>query len=154
MSPDPKRMRAVFGATQADGINPFVHEPGILSRAEVDRTVDTAWEGVVLSVATPTFEPRQQARPHIACNLELNGTTGLLLDNDRASSYLRSRNHIANPDLDQITAAKLAVDCQIEQGAVPNASLAIEEEADCPDLLLGERTLGVIFHGMRTLFKG
>lgn len=45
--------------------------------------------------------------PNIARDLELDGATGLLLNDDCTSSYLWSRNHIANPDLDQIAAAKL-----------------------------------------------
>jgi hypothetical protein len=61
---------------------------------------------------------------------------------DRPGSDLRSGNHIADLDLDQVTTAKLAVDCQIEQCSVPNASLSIKKEADGPDLLLGERALG------------
>lgn len=51
-------------------------------------------------------------------------------------------DHIAYPDLDQVAAAGLAIDRKIEQGTIANAALAIKEEADCPDLFLGERTLG------------
>lgn len=70
------------------------------------------------------------------------GRPVLLLNDDRARPYLRSGDYIANPDLDQIAAAKLALDCQIDQRTVPKASLAIEEEANCPDLLLGGWALG------------
>lgn len=60
---------------------------------------------------------------------------------DRGSD-LQSGDHIADPDLDEVAAAKLAVDCQIEQCSVPYTSLAIEEAPNCPDLLLGKRTPG------------
>ena len=65
-----------------------------------------------------------------------------MLNDNRASFDLRSGDHIANPDLDQVTTAKLAVDRQIKQGSVPDASLSIKEDVNRPDLLLGERTLG------------
>jgi hypothetical protein len=103
--------------------------------------IDPARKRVVLDRAATPFEPSEKAGSYIVRDLELDGTTGLLLNDDRASPDLRSGDHIENSDVDQVTAAKLAVDCQIEQHTVPNASLAIEEKANCPKLLLGERTL-------------
>jgi hypothetical protein len=43
-------------------------------------------------------------------------------------------DEIANPNLHQIATAQFAVDGQVEQRAVTNAMMLIEEEAYCPDL--------------------
>lgn len=99
--------------------------------------IDPARKCIVVDRASASFEPRQKAGSHIVGDLELDGPTGLLLNDDRTSPFLRSCNHIANPDFYQITAAKLIVDRKIEQGSIPDASLAVKEEADGPDLLLG-----------------
>jgi hypothetical protein len=72
---------------------------------------------------------------------ELDGPRCLLLHNDSAGPDLRTSDYIANPDLDQVAAAKLAVDRKIEKGAVTNAALAIKKEADSPNLFLREWTL-------------
>ncbi|MER8683468.1 hypothetical protein [Mesorhizobium sp. M1405] len=104
--------------------------------------IDPARECIILDRASTSFEPMQNAGSHVVGDLELNRPPRLLLNNDRAGPYLRSGDHIANPDFDQVTAAKLAVDCQIEQRTVPNASLVIEQKANSPNLLLGEKTLG------------
>jgi len=85
--------------------------------------VDPARKRVLIDRSSTSFKPGKKAGSHVAGNLK----------------------HIANPDLDEVTAAKLAVDREIEQGTVLEASLAIKEEADRPDLLLGERTLGADF---------
>jgi hypothetical protein len=98
--------------------------------------INPAREGVVLDRATASFEPGEKAGSHVAGNLKLDRPSRLLLNDDRSRLYLRSSDDIANPDLDEVTAANLAVDRQIEQGSVPNALLAIKEEADRPDLLL------------------
>jgi hypothetical protein len=108
----------------------------------VARVIDPAREDIVLNRAATPFEPGQKASSHVARDLELDGATGLLLNNDRSSSDIRPRDDIANPNLHQVAAAKLAVDRKIEQGTVTNATLAIEEEADGPNLFLRERTLG------------
>src|SRR3546814_872117 len=125
--------------------HPLVDQGGVLPLAHVVCGLDPAREGIVLDSTAAPFEPGQQARPHVAGDLELDRPSRLLLNDDRARPDLRSGDQIANPDLDQVAAAKLAVDCQIEQGAVTNTSLTIEEEANSPDLLLCERTLGSHF---------
>ena len=137
----PKRVSAILLRTEADRADPFVNQTRVLPCAHVACVINPARECIILDRASAPFERGQKAGSHIAGDLELDGTTGLLLDDDRASPDLCSGDHIANPDLDQVAAAKLAVDCQIEQCPVPNTSLAIEEKANCPYLLLGERTL-------------
>jgi hypothetical protein len=65
-----------------------------------------------------------------------------LLNDASSGSDLRPGDHIANPDLDQVAAAKLAVDGKIEQRAVAHAPLAVKPDANGPDLLRFEGPLG------------
>jgi hypothetical protein len=43
--------------------------------------------------------------------------------------------YIANPELDQITASKFAVDGQVEQCQLTDAIGLLEPNPDCPDFL-------------------
>jgi hypothetical protein len=103
--------------------------------------IDPAREYIVLDRAASPFQPGQNACSHVARDLELDGTTRLLLNDDRSGSDFRSGDDITDPDLDQVAAPKLAVYRKVEQSAVTNAAFTIEKEANSPDLLLGERTL-------------
>ena len=107
--------------------------------------VDPTWKRVILDRALPPFELGHQAPSYIKGDLKLDGTTGLLLDDNGACPDLRSGSKITNLDLEQIAAAKLIIDCQIEQSTITDAALAIEEEANSPNLLQRERTLRADF---------
>ena len=94
--------------------------------------VDPARKRILIDRSSTSFKPGKKAGSHVTRNLKLDRPPRLLLNDDRSRLYLQSGYHIANPDLDEVTAAKLAVDREIEQGSVPDASLAIKEEADRP----------------------
>jgi hypothetical protein len=72
----------------------------------------------------------------------LHRPIGLLLDDDRSVANILPGDNVANLDLHQIAAAELAVDGKIKERLVSQPALAIEMEADRPDLLLSKRTLG------------
>jgi hypothetical protein len=65
-----------------------------------------------------------------------------LLDNHRPVSDPATGHQIANSNFHQITPAEFAVDREIEQGTVSQPMLAIEHEADFPNLFRLERPLG------------
>jgi hypothetical protein len=54
---------------------------------------------------------------------------------------MATADEVRNPDFDQVAAAQLTIDCQIEQGSVSDPSLAVKPEADGPDLLRFECAL-------------
>ncbi|ESY59980.1 hypothetical protein [Mesorhizobium opportunistum] len=56
------------------------------------------------------------------------------MDDHRASSDFRSYNKVADFDLDEIAAAQLAVDRQIEERSVSQTPFSIEKEAYSPHL--------------------
>jgi hypothetical protein len=104
--------------------------------------VDPARKDVFVKRAAPVFEPRQNASAGGLKELELNGPTGLLLDDDCARPNPTAADEVADHDLHEITPAELAVDSQIEHCPVAHPAFAVEPEADGPDLLRFERALG------------
>ncbi len=74
--------------------------------------------------------------------LELNRSTGLLLDDDRSRTNLVADDKVADLGLDDVASSQLAVDREIKQCAVPEQLLAIQVEPDCPYLRRFKCTLG------------
>jgi hypothetical protein len=110
----PHRMRAVFGAPKPDRGHPFI---------------------------AATFQPREEARPNISGQFELNRSPGLLLNDNRPRPDLGARDQITDLNFDQIAASQLAIDSEVKQRSIPKPSLAFEEKADGPNLLLCQRAL-------------
>lgn len=55
--------------------------------------------------------------------------------NDRGSgSNFTITNNVANPDLHQIAAPQLAIDCEIEKRTIPDSSVLIKKETHRPNL--------------------
>ena len=121
--------------------HPLVHEPGILPGADVSSVVDPARESEVVERAAPTFKPSKDARAGRFKKLELDGSASFTLDDDRAGANPAATDEVADPDLDDVAAAQLAVDREVEHRSVSDPSLAVEPEADGPDLLRFERAL-------------
>lgn len=113
---DHRRLRAservcpILLWTQSDCAHSLIDQARVLPRAHVACVINPARERIVVDRATASIKPSQKAGSNIAGDFELNRSSRLLLHNDRTSPDLRSGYDIANPDLDQVTAAKLAVD--------------------------------------------
>jgi hypothetical protein len=67
--------------------------------------------------------------------------SGLLLSYCCASRRVSALGDILDFDRDDVTAAKLAVDCQIEHGKIANATLDLEFRPDRPDMFRAQRRL-------------
>jgi hypothetical protein len=87
--------------------------------------IDPAGEGVILNRSTPSFQPSEQACSDVSSELELNRPTCFLLNDDSSCANVRARDQVADPDLHQVTPAKLAVDRQIKQRAITKPALPI-----------------------------
>ena len=87
--------------------------------------VGPAREGKVVESAASTFEPRQDARPGRLKKLELHRPAGFSLDNNCSRPNPTAAYEVAGPDLDDVAAAQLAVDCQVEHGSVANARILV-----------------------------
>lgn len=104
-------------------------------------TIDPAGEDVVIHRAAPPFEPGQQAGASIGKQLELNRSACFLLHDNRSRSDLPTADKVANSHLHQVAASEFAVDRQIEQRPISQASTLIEIEPNLPNLLRFEGTL-------------
>ena len=101
--------------------------------------VRAAWEHVILQPAPTMGRPGDQALPRLFGKLELHRLVGLLL-NDRGAVPSRGVYHeLTNAELNQVTAAQLAIDGKVKHSKVANPRLPLEVEADRPDLLRFQR---------------
>jgi hypothetical protein len=71
-----------------------------------------------------------------------DGPPGFLLPNRRSIRRVPAGGDILDPDGDDITAAKLAVDGQIEHGEVASAAFDLEFRPDRPNMFGSQRRLG------------
>jgi len=100
----------------------------------VSLRIDPARKCVIIHRPAASFQPCKKAGACVAHQLELNRSARLLLHDHRAGPDFRSYNQGADFDLDEIAAAQLAVDRQIEERSVPQTPLPIQKEADRPYL--------------------
>jgi hypothetical protein len=106
--------------------------PGVIDAARADK---------VLERAASALQPREQCRSRRLEDFKLDRPTGLSLDDRSSLSDGISAHHIVSTDTDQVAAAQLAVDREIEQGTVSKAPFLVEPEADRPNFLLLQRPL-------------
>ena len=106
-----KRVCSKFLRTQTNRGHPFVDQARVLPSAHVAGVIDAARERIVFDGTSSAFKPSLKAGSDVAGNLELDRPSRLLLNDDCASTNLWPSDDIADPDLDQVTAGELAVDC-------------------------------------------
>jgi hypothetical protein len=99
-------------------------------------------ENEVVQRAFPPLQPSQQALARFSHDLELNRTTGLLLNDGCPVANGPAADEIANAQLHQIAPAQLAVDGQVEQGSVAQPLVLIEVEPDGPNVARPQWSLG------------
>lgn len=136
-----ERVRTVFTSDQTDPCHPFIDKPGVLASAEMPITIDPTGEDVVVHRAAPPLQPSQQAGASVWKQLELNRSACFLLHDNRSRSDLPTADKVADPHLHQVAASEFAVDRQIEQRPISQASTLIEIEPNFPNLLRFEGTL-------------
>ena len=74
------------------GCHALVNQPGILTSADMASMVDPTCKDKVVELAASALLPGQDAAPGSVEQLELDGSAGLLLDDDGATEpYRRSR---------------------------------------------------------------
>jgi len=127
-------MGTVFLGSKPDRLDPFINEAGILPCAHVSPRMDRARKCVIIHCPAASFQPCEKAGACVAHQLELNRSTGLLLGDHRASSDFLPYNKVADFVIDEIAAAQLAIDRQIEERSVSQTSFPIEKEAYRPYL--------------------
>ena len=77
--------------------------------------MDAAREDEWPSIVPEPGQPLLERRSGLLRDLELNRTSGLVLDDRRPVSYGTAGRDVVDPEGDEVAAAMLAVDSQIEQ---------------------------------------
>jgi hypothetical protein len=73
--------------------------------------VRPAWKDEIVQRTASTLQPLEQARSCWFKQFKLNRPSGLLLDDDGALSHTGTAHELADPDLHEIAATQLTVDC-------------------------------------------
>jgi len=89
-------MGTVFLGSKPDRLDPFINEAGILPCAHVSPRMDRARKCVIIHCPAASFQPCEKAGACVAHQLELNRSTGFLLDDHRASSDFLPYNKVAD----------------------------------------------------------
>ena len=128
-----------------------MHDARVLPRAYMGLTVDSAGEDVRASICRSHIQPLLQRGARLFGDLKLNRTAGLVLDNRRPVSHAAARIYVIDPEPDEIAAAKLAINGEVEhrQIAFAFAALHLKADTDGPDLL---RPKGRFWPTTRPLF--
>jgi hypothetical protein len=116
--------------------------------------VGPAREGKVVESAASTLEPSKMLARAGSRSSNCTGRLVFSLDNYRPGPNPTAAYEVAGPDLDDVAAAQLAVDFQVEHGPVANAPILVEPEPDRPDLLRFERALCTEFPTLRYRASG
>ena len=99
---------------EPDRLDPFADKAGILAGAEVPACPYPAREDVVIGRAASVDEPGEPAVAGLLRQLELDRLLSFLLDDACAVTSGGVHDHLADLQPDQIVAAELAVDGQVE----------------------------------------
>jgi hypothetical protein len=102
--------------------------------------VNPARENEVAQPTAATFQPRQDAAARTVEQLELNRSTGFLLDNDGPRAAPSSGYQIANLNLDEIATPQLTVNGKVEHSPISQSAVLIQSKSNGPDLLWLQRT--------------
>ena len=119
----------------------FVDEPGVLAGADVLGVFCSTRKCEVVERAASTFQPSKDAGPGRFEQLELDRPPGFALNDDRTRANTTAADEVADPDLDDVAAAQLAVDREVEHGAVADPTLLVKPEPNSPHLWWFERAL-------------
>jgi hypothetical protein len=129
-------VRVLGRRIEPDGGKPLVYDPGILASRNMRRFRLTIGEQIVLGLQIRLFDPCRDRGSRRLGQFESHRLLGLSLNDHRSGHYLApSVHHIPNPQVCEITATQLAVDCQVEQGQVEDLMFIMEVDPNCPDVL-------------------
>src|SRR5271165_6351289 len=103
--------------------------------------VDAAREDVRASIRRSRVQPLLQRGAGLLHDLELNGPAGLVLDNRRPITHAPACGDVVDPKANEIAAAQLAIDGEIEQRQIARVVLHLKPDTNGPDLFRPQGTL-------------
>jgi hypothetical protein len=126
---------------QSNAPDPFGDEAGILARRHAAVRTATTCEQ---KLARPLVGGRQIIIDGLAgllAQFKSDGPPGFLLSDGCAIRRVAAGGDILDPDGDDVTAPKLAVDRQIEHGEIASAAFDLELRPNRPNVLGSQRRL-------------
>src|SRR2546426_8446584 len=99
------------------------------------RLRETARKQVLLRLQVRLVDPGCDCGSGRFRQVKLHWPLGLSLHDHRSGQNLVAVRDIANTQIDEITTAQLAVDCEVEHRQVSNLLAVLEVDSDCPDIL-------------------
>ncbi|GJD71181.1 hypothetical protein MMMDOFMJ_4135 [Methylobacterium gnaphalii] len=87
--------------------------------------VDPARKGGIVHAPTSALQPRPHAGAGRFQQLELHRSAGFTLNDNGSRSNAPTADEVADPGLDDVTAAQLAVDGEVKQRAIAHAPSAV-----------------------------
>src|ERR1700730_2412854 len=134
-------MRPEQPRVQSNAPNPLANEPRILARCHVAVGTATAREQELTGPFVGCLEIVIDRLAGLLAQFKSDWPPGLLLQQSRSIRRVPADGDIPDPDGDDVTAAKLTVDRQIEHGEVASAAFDLEFRPDRPDVLGTQRRL-------------
>ncbi len=126
---------------QPNASDPLRNEPRILARRHVAVGTPTAGEQELAGPFAGGFQIVIDRLAGLLAQFESDGPTGFLLSYRCAIRCVPARSDILDPDCNNVTATKLAINRQIEHGKVASATFDLEFRPDRPDVLGPQRWL-------------
>ena len=118
-----------------------MHDPGVLSRRNMRRFGEATRKQVLLRLQLRLLDPGGDRSPRRLGQFKLHRPLGLSLHDHRPGQDLVAVRDVANAQIDEIAAAQLAVDREVEHGQVSNLMRVLKVNSDGPDVLRLERWL-------------
>jgi len=135
------RMCAVGCRIESRCDHPSTYHPRILPGRKVWGRRQSTREEILLRLQGGFLEPRADRGAGWLRQFKLNGALRFSLNDLCPRQDLVAASDIANPQIAQVTAAELAVDCKVEQGEIANRMGVLEVDPDGPDVFEPQRWL-------------
>ena len=103
-----------------------MYHPGVLPGRNVRMRRKSTREKTLLRPQAGLLEPCSNGAPGWLGQFKLYGSLGLLLNNQRPWQYLIAVSNVANFQTDEVAAAQLAIDGQVEQSEITDGVGVLE----------------------------
>src|ERR1700737_1265401 len=134
-------MRPEQPRVQPDAADPLRYEARILARCHVAVGTTTAREQELTGPFVGGLQIVIDRLAGLLAQLKSDWPPSFLLPDRCAIRRVPAGGNILDPDGDDITAAQLAIDCQIEHGQVASAAFDLKFRPDRPDVFGSQRWL-------------
>ena len=133
--------RILEGWVESEFLDPPLENSGVLPRAQMRRVVNPTGEDEVVSSEACLLDPFLHSVAGCRRDLELHRTLRLVLHHHRARCHLVAMADVSDLETDEITAAELAVDSQVEECKLAHSVLHLQADSKSPDVPDLERRL-------------